>query len=316
MRHFCTLFNSAYQFHARLLYESICEHESIDHLQFYFVCFDDDSLHYFEKADLKNVRLITLEALEDYMPQLRQVKPQRSMAEYFFTSTPAVCKYVMENFSVVEEIVYLDADLFFFQSPEMVFNEIGEASISIIPHRFNLLNYYKNIYGFYNVGWISFKRDQEGVACLNQWYGNNIEWCFDKLTLKRYADQKYLDRWRREFKNVRVIKNIGANVAPWNIANYRVTCKAGKIFVNDVPLLFYHFASLKLIDETYYTTISSYFSFVKQEVADLIYRPYILRLYRLGYKPRVSIRLNKGYVVKVMRKMIRHFYNDTIVVDK
>ena len=315
MRHFCTLFNSAYQFHARILYKSICEHVDIDKFKFYFFCFDQDSYDYFRDLKLRNATLVSLEELEHFLPELKAVKPERSMAEYFFTSTPAICKYVMEKYSDVDEIVYLDADLFFFQSPEIVFSEIGSSSISIIPHRFNLFNYIRNIYGYYNVGWISFKKDEDGTSCLNQWYQDNIEWCFDRLTFKRYADQKYLNYWKRDFKNVHVIKHRGANVAHWNVGNYKVHLVDSAIFVDNVPLIFYHFASLKFIDKGYYTTISSYFSSVTPAVTSLIYRPYITRLRNLGFTPRVSVRLNKNPFIRRMRKIIRNFYNDTITVE-
>lgn len=314
MRHFCSLFNSVYQFHARLLYESICEHENVNNLQFYFFCFDRDSVDYFKNLQLKNVNIISLEELEIYFPELKKVKPERSIAEYFFTSTPAICKYVLENYSSVNEIVYLDADLYFFQSPEILFSEIDKASISIIPHRFNFLNYYKNIYGYYNVGWISFKRDREGVACVNKWFQDTIEWCFDKLTFKRYADQKYLNYWKKSFKNIHVIKNKGANVAPWNVGKYKIHSRNSIIYVDEKPLIFYHYASLKFIDGSYYTTISSYFTNVKPGVIDLIYQPYISGLHALGFTPRISVRLNKNLIIKNLRKMVRNFYGDTIAV--
>lgn len=315
MRHFCSLFNSVYQFHARLLYESICANDGIDNLQFYFFCFDEESANYFKELNLANVQIISVEELEQHLPALKSVKQERSMAEYFFTSTPAICKYVFENYADVDEVVYLDADLFFFQSPEVLFHEIGESSISIIPHRFNLLNYYKNIFGYYNVGWLSFKRDKEGIACLEKWHHDTLDWCFDKLTLKRYADQKYLNYWKSGFKSVCVIKNIGANVAPWNVGNYKIHLKNKQVCVDDVPLVFYHFASLKFIEGSYYTTVSSYLSIVSKEIADLIYRPYISRLHQLGFVPRISIRLNKNAAVTKMRRFIRRFYKDTIIVE-
>jgi hypothetical protein len=315
LRHFCTLFNSAYQFHSQLLYESICENDNVDNLQFYFFCFDEDSFNYFKNLSLRNVNLISLEELENYLPELKEVKPKRSLAEYFFTSTPAICKYVLGNYSTVTEIVYLDADLFFFQSPEILFTEIGESSISIIPHRFNFLNYFRNIYGYYNVGWVSFKRDRDGVGCLSKWYKDNLKWCFDKLTLRKYADQKYLNYWTIDFDSVCVIKNKGANVAPWNVGNYKIGLRDVTICVDDTPLIFYHFASLKFIDDGYYTTVSSYFSFVTSEISRLIYYPYIIRLHKLGFMPRLSVRLNKNPIIRRMRKIVRHLCNDNIIID-
>jgi len=305
-----------YQFHSRLLYESICEQDNVANLQFYFFCFDHSSLEYYRKLNLKNVHLVSLDELEIHLPGLKQVKSDRSLVEYFFTSTPAVCKYVLEKYEPVDELVYLDADLFFFQSPEIIFKEINGASISIVPHRFNFINYIRNIYGYYNVGWVSFKKDREGIACLNKWYEDNLEWCFDKLTFKKYADQKYLDYWEKDFKNICIIKNRGVNVGPWNVGNYKISLKNNSIYVDNDPLIFYHFASMKFLDGGYYTTISSYFSYVSKEVKELIYAPYIKSLYDHGFTPRSSARLSKGALTIWFRKIIRKLYKDTIIIKE
>lgn len=311
MRHFCTLFNSFYQYHARVLYESISKADNAGK-RFYFFCFDDASLEYFRQYNAPDIRLIHVRELEAYLPQLHAVKPNRSIAEYFFTSTPAICKYVMEKYADVDELVYLDADLYFYQSPEILFREIGQSSVSIISHRFNLVNSFRNIYGYYNVGWISFKRDEDGLGCMNKWFENTVEWCHDKLTWKRYADQKYLNYWKNEFNNVHVIRHKGANVAPWNVGNYKVREKDGVLYVDESPLVFYHFASLKVVEGAYYTTISSYFAKVSDNIATLIYKPYISRLIGLGFVPRVSVRLNTNPLVTRLRRMIRRFYKDSI----
>lgn len=309
MRHFCTLFNSAYQFHAHLLYNSIAKF--YNDCTFYFFCFDEVSCDYFNRLNLNNVIIISSQELEATFPDLEKSKHTRNLVEYFFTCTPSTCKYVMEQYKV-DEIVYLDADLFFYQSPEILFAEISKSSVSIIPHRFNFINKFRNVFGYYNVGWVSFKNDKQGIACLNSWYFNNIEWCYDKLTLTKYADQKYLNYWKKNFNNVHVIKHIGANVAPWNVGNNKISIRGTDIYVGESPLVFYHFASLKLIDGKYYTTISSYFSKVSSEVVSLIYHPYITRIEQLGFAPKASIRLNKNFVIDKIRKSIRIYFNDFI----
>jgi hypothetical protein len=44
---------------------------------------------------------------------------------------------------------------------------------------------------------------------------------------------------------VHVVRHKGANVASWNLANYEMTRQDGKVFVDDEPLLFFHFHHLK-----------------------------------------------------------------------
>ncbi|HAR41916.1 MAG TPA: hypothetical protein DCS07_04685 [Bdellovibrionales bacterium] len=180
-------------------------------------------------------------------------------------------------------LTYLDADLFFFSSPQHIFTEMGDASIAIIEHRFSLLARHLEKYGRYNVGWLSFRRDTTGIACLTRWRNQCLEWCGDYLGSDRFADQKYLDDWTTVFSNVRVIRNIGANVAPWNIANYRVASSNGAVSVSGKPLVFFHFASLKEIRPWLYRmNMAGYYTFASKHIRQNIYAPYVRELKHFG----------------------------------
>lgn len=273
---------------------------------------DEESYIFFKKKELENIQLVLIDELENSFPQLKNVKSNRSLVEYFFTSTPVVCSYVFKHYSYVNEIVYLDADLFFFGNPEIIFNEIGTSSISIISHRFKGLNLLRNIFGKYNVGWVSFKRDLEGIKCLQKWLDDCIEWCFDKLTWKKYADQKYLNSWPSTYNGVCIIKNKGANFAPWNIGDYKVTKRQNTVYVKDEQLIFYHFASLKKIDNSYYTTCSSYLHLLNSIIKYDIYITYIKKLKILGYSPSINLRLKNNQIKKYIRSLIRSIFRDKI----
>ena len=310
MRNFCTLFNSNYKFHACSLYDSL----NANHTDFnlYCLCMDEISLQYIKKKKLSNLIAISITEVEIYFPQLLQAKKNRGLVEYFFTCTSAICKYLLDVQKDIEEIVYLDADLYFFDTPEIIFDEIKDASISIIPHRFKGINKLRNIFGYYNVGWVSFKKDENGLACVNDWFNKCIDWCYDKLEKDKYADQKYLNEWPKKFKNVCVIQNIGANAAPWNIGNYSLIVENDKILVDKTPLVFYHYAGLKFIDNYFYTTCSSYFSKLSECGRNNIYLVYLNKLNSLGYVPQTNLRQKRNFFHNTVRKFIRFVFKDKI----
>jgi glycosyltransferase involved in cell wall biosynthesis len=310
LRHFCTLFNALYQHHALALFSSL-EANAVD-FKLYCFCMDEESYQFISSKKEEKLIAIAIESLLEEMPELREAKKNRSLVEFFFTCSSGICKYLFKKFSFISELVYLDSDLYFFDSPEKIFKEIGAASISIVPHRFEGINRLRNIYGYYNVGWVSFRRDSEGMACLDEWYSNCIAWCYDKLESNKYADQKYLDNWNVNYKNVFIIKNKGVNAAPWNIGNYKVTLKNEKLFIDDSPLVFYHYASLKCLGEAYYTTCSSYFTSLKPIVKEKIYRHYIRKLQSSGYEPKVNLRQKKTLFHNIVRSTIRIIYKDFI----
>src|SRR5207237_5145326 len=101
--------------------------------------------------------------------------------------------------------------------------------------------------GIYTVGWVSFRRDADGLACLRWWRERCLEWCRDRHEDGRFADQKYLDDWPTRFEGVRVLQHKGANLAPWNLSNVTVQIREGRIQADEEPLLFFHFHGLKQV---------------------------------------------------------------------
>lgn len=305
VRHFCTHFDINYTPHARVLAESLYSVSPSSKLIAF--CLDDESY-----SDLLgnlpiNVKLYHYSVLEKVYPEMLTAKNNRSKIEYFYTCSPIICDYALNYLEDVLEVTYLDADLYFFSSPEPIFNELDGASVGIIEHRFNFFTRRNKVYGIYNVGWITFRKDAHGIACVKSWKDNCIDWCYQRLEDGKYADQKYLDYWQQQFDGVRVINHLGANVAIWNIGNYRLSLKNNKIFVNKHQLIFYHFANLKQIDSrTFQTDLSRVLVACRGILMENIYKPYALALSRNLSKTRL-IRAKEDVETSGLFNLLRLF---------
>lgn len=276
-RYFCTHFDINYTPHARSLAESLFDVSPDSELITF--CMDDESYRNLLENKTDNVRPIHFSKLEAAFPDLKSAKNNRSKVEYFYTCSPAICNFVLSNLEGINEVTYLDADLFFFSNPEPIFEELGNCSVGIIEHRFNFFSKRNIVYGIFNVGWITFRNDTNGMACLNSWTDNCIKWCYQRLEGEKYADQKYLDYWQRDFEGIYIIKNIGANLAIWNIGNYNISLKNNRVYVNENVLIFFHFANLKQIDSnTFKTDLSRVFVRCTGVIKNNIYMPYLKRL--------------------------------------
>ena len=98
-----------------------------------------------------------------------------------------------------------------------------------------------------------------------------------------FADQKYLDGWPEFFKNVTVVQHKGANVAPWNLDNYDIRYNNGKVYIDDDPLIFYHFHDLKRISTSFYLTGLNDFSMrLNKAISKHVYIPYIKQINGFG----------------------------------
>ena len=243
------------------------------------LCLDVATHKSLEAINPHDVELITMEEFEHMDELLTQARKNRSLVEYYFTCTPSLPLFIFKKSPAVELITYLDADLFFFSSLDSLFDEIADHSIAIIPHRFPPLFRKAERHGIFNVGWVSFRRDQEGLACLRRWRTQCIEQCVDANNETQFADQRYLDDWPAQFQNLIVLQHKGANLAPWNIANYRITEQNGTIYVDNDPLLFFHFHGLRRLNSYVYDTcFQHYGAKLSPLVIHRIYGPYLKRV--------------------------------------
>jgi len=284
-RIFCTYFDWNYLPKGLALYESLRTHARSFVL--YVLCLDDRTYRHLLRLDASNLAPVSLERLEAADPCLLEAKSNRKLIEYYFTCTATFSRYVLTLRDDHQEITYLDSDLFFFDSPESVFDEIGDASIAIIPHRFSARTYLNRRSGLFNVGWITWRRDQEGLRCLEDYRRRCLEWCYDYFEGLRFADQRYLDTWPMDYQGVHIIAHPGANVAVWNLDTFPMTMRAGRVTVAGRPLIFFHFHGHKRRPDGRYERGEK--SYVKEpallpaaEVLDAVFAPYEAVLDRLA----------------------------------
>jgi hypothetical protein len=242
---FCTLFDVNYLPRGLVLYRSLERHCDDFHLRVF--CMDAATKELLERLRLPRLTAIGLDELEVHDRELLTVKPTRTQVEYCWTATPAVCAYALETEPDLEAITYLDADLMFFRDPEPIWQEFGEDSVLIVPHRYApQWQSHEETSGTYNVEFMTFRRDERGLAALHWWRERCLEWCYFRVEDGKMGDQKYLDDWPERFAGVHVLEHPGAGLAPWNVERYELARRNGGVLVDDWELVFYHYHSLRL----------------------------------------------------------------------
>ncbi|MGA9347289.1 MAG: glycosyl transferase [Anaerolineae bacterium] len=305
MFYFCTYFDSNYFIKGLALYRSLVRHATPFHL--WVLCCDDWTYEILQELALPEVHPISLRDFEDGDKELLRAKGNRSQIEYYFTCTPSLLLYILRNHSEVDVITYLDADLFFFSSPSPIYEELGDNSILIIGHRFPPHLRHREVYGIYNVGFLSFRRNDEGLRCLHWWRDRCLEWCYDRVENGRFADQKYLDDWPIRFPRVVVLQHKGAGLAPWNVAGYSIRECNGSVLVDSDPLVFYHFHNLKMITRFLFDPdLGNYGAQFNDTLRRRIYGPYLRELRSLMRQkasvgnPRGSRSCSHGDLVRLV----------------
>lgn len=270
---FYTYFDSNFLCRGLALYRSLFAFSK--ELKFYILCLDEKCFEVVTRLAWPGIIPISLRQLEMYDKDLAKVKQTRSKIEYYFSCTASMGCYLFEHFPI-QFLTYLDGDTYFFNSPMDFLTEIQPYSVAITPHRFPLTKKHNEKYGIYNVGWVSFKRDENGLACIAKWREDCIDWCYNRLEQDKFGDQKYLDKWPVEYNNVKVIENPGINAAPWNLENYVVSIRKGKLWVDEYPLILYHFHNLYRLNANIFKLgLAEYDVAISRVIKEDLYGTYI-----------------------------------------
>ena len=276
-RAYCTYFDHNYLACGLALYQSLQRHAPGARL--WVLCLSEachETLTALGLPDLVPVRLADFEAAD---PEVAATRPSRSVIEYYFTLTPAWIRFVLNGEAWLEWVTYLDSDLFFFASPDPIYDEMNGAAFGIIPHRFARGLEDQRRFGLYNVGWISVRKRDDGISALDWWRARCIEWCYDRVEGDRFADQRYLDRLPESFAGVHVIEHLGANLAPWNFADVRLACRNEAVEIEGrYQLLFFHFYGVKRSGGYYFNSHRLYRAPFSRLMKHEIYQPYTTAL--------------------------------------
>ncbi len=292
MYHFCTYFDINYLPRALALRDSLERHSP--GFTLHCLALDDQCHATLAKTRPGGIVLIRLADFEEANPGLRETRADRSWAEYCFTCAGVLPKYVLSNNPTAESVALVDADIYFFHDPAPIYEELEGYSLGLTEHRFTRMNRRALKYGRFNVGWIGFRNDAIGNEAAAWWSERCIEWCYDRVEDGKFANQRYLDMIPCLFGATKIIQHIGAGVAPWNIGNYRLSFRSPYVLVNDLPIIYFHFASFRQLRPWLFSTsFGACFARPSRLVRRSVFGPYICDIQR-NAPELVATRTSRG----------------------
>jgi hypothetical protein len=321
MYNFCTLFDSNYLSRGLALYRSL--ERVCDSFHLYIFAFDDKCLKVLNQLALRHATIISLNEFED--KELLSIKPGRSRGEYCWTATSSTILYVLEHYGV-DQCTYLDADMLFFESPRALFDEMKNSSVLITEHRYSPQYNKEALSGKYCVQFVTFNNDERGLKTLRWWRERCLEWCYARFEDGKFGDQKYLDDWTTRFDGIHELQHLGGGMAAWNVQQYDVYEKNGKLFAREIvsgkefPVIFYHFHYLRFLD---HDRIELGRRVLTVAVLRLLYAPYLTHLQNAkmeiqlidgSFDPHGTVKTSfsfKTLILYLYRKLFRiyHIYS-------
>jgi len=307
---YTTAFDSKYLTRGIAMVRSLLEHAP--HSRVSVLCLDAGT----EKAvreliTLGEVILLTLDDMNQEI--INKIRSDRPYREFCWTLSALLCDYHLSCGE--EEVVYLDADIYFFSDPETILQESRKGDVAAIRHRFpSRLKKYENN-GLFNVQWVYFANTLIGTTACRTWFEQCVESCAYLPKKGIVGDQKYLDEWPDLYPTFVEIKNVGAGVAPWNHETRSPYFEESIWKVEDeIPLVFYHFHGLKIFQNGHIEMSGVIYSSVLRLPINL-YRVYVNALAEVyhefpnlaqGPNPETwSLDIEKGRIGRLIERIKR-----------
>jgi hypothetical protein len=264
MEHYVTLFDLGFAPQGLALHLSLQRHAGEHTL--WVICMDEGVKDLLEKLHLPNVNALPLSDLET--PELLNIRPTRTRAEYCWTLTPFAFDAVFDRESSATRVTYVDADVWLLRDPEPIFFDFDKsgAGVQITEHAYSPEYDQEATSGRYCVQFLTMER-QRSDHVRERWQQQCIDWCFARAEDGRFGDQKYLDDWPIEFPSlVHVASPRSRFQGPWNATRFPYS-----------EAITYHFHSLRVVKGDRVRKVSRGYSIPEPHEVH-VYRPYLIDL--------------------------------------
>jgi hypothetical protein len=243
VRAVCTIIAKNYVAFARTLAQSFLFFHP--DYKFYVLIVDDYS-GYINSSDecFEIVRLTDLS-----IPDLSGFCFKYDVKELCTAAKACLLDYLIREKSV-DRLLYLDPDILVAGPLDGIYEQLGSHDIVLTPHLDtdypddDLLpdDGYILRAGQFNLGFIGINSSENAQSFLSWWKPKLYKKCVVDLLNGYFVDQKFIDFVPIFFRNCYVEKNLGYNVAYWNLHSRQISGENGAWKCNGGPLYFFHFS--------------------------------------------------------------------------
>lgn len=190
--------------------------------------------------------LLTIDQLG--IPQLDRMIYQYTILELNTAIKPFAFSWLFET-EACDSVVYFDPDIQLFSTGDPLLERLRRADVVLTPHLTEPLDddhHPSDLAilqsGTYNLGFLALRRCPEVTTMLSWWQRKLERDCVVDIPRGLFTDQKWMDLVPGFIAATHIERDLGWNVAYWNLLHRPVRCDSGRYKVGERPLFFFHFS--------------------------------------------------------------------------
>ena len=228
-------------------------------------------------------------------------------------------RYLIQKYPNATEILFLDADLYFY-SPLSELSELHrEYDILLTPHLVQPMQFDGKqpdeiaylATGTYNGGFFSIRVTDNSRNFIDWWCSRMRDYCFYSLEQGLFVDQKWMNLVPVFFDKVYIIKSPGYNVSYWNLHERKISIQNEQLKVNQSDQLrFFHYSSISLRDSILFYKQQNRFTDDSLPLVKNLFLSYREQVYKEGYietsaSPSFYGKIFKEHEASVLRQTLK-----------
>lgn len=269
---------------ARVLADSLARH----HPEVpFFVLLADEPGGYFD-PEAESFCVVRLEDLA--IADLAALRSRYTQQELTYAMTPYLLAHLLgRGFG---RVAFFKQESLVVGDLTPVFELLAGHSIVLTPHLLEApagatsSAREKNILqsGVFNVGFLGVSATATARAFLSWWENRTSRHCRHDVSAGMHYEQRWLDLVPAFFEDVAVVRDVGFNVAHWNLPERNVTIRGDAVMVRDQPCRFVRFSGFDADRPSSVTRYSSRVSMAAIGDTARLFRRYAELLDAAGYQ--------------------------------
>lgn len=190
------------------------------------------------------------------LPGLKSLAMKYDILELNTNVKPTFMKYLLAHHGL-EALIYLDPDIRVYNPLLPIFEMLRSANVVLTPHLTAPLpedglfpGEQDHLYnGTYNLGFIAVTNSSQAIRMLDWWETRCLGQGFSEGRSGLFVDQKWINLIPGMFEGVGICRDLGCNMAYWNLQE-RTLDRSTHIYIvnNSTPLCFFHFSGIDVDD--------------------------------------------------------------------